>query len=189
MISPTTAQIVAANVRAARQQRGLTLAQLTERSGIAKGTIITVESGRANPTIETLSCLADALALPLTDIVTPAGDDLPTIRRAGVVEAPLDQQRVARWAHSAANELWNLRLQAGHGVDRAAHANGTVEIILVHSGSLRCGPTGELTVLAAGDTITFRADCDHSYRAGPDCDVDATVVMLMPWAAGSHTLR
>lgn len=179
-----TSRLVAINVRAAREQRGLTVLQLAQRSGIAKGTITAVESGRANPTIDTLSAIADALALPLTDLIAPAGDTVPVVRRSRPPQQPLDQQRVARWSSGASTELWHLRLRAGHGVQRPPHADGTVEIVLVHAGALRCGPAAELTTLNPGDAITFPADRDHGYWADGDQDADATVVMLMPSLRG-----
>lgn len=180
----TTSQVVGLNVRASREQRGMTLRQLAERSQVAKGTLSAVESGRANPTIDTLSAIAEALALPLTDLITAPADPLPHVRRSKPVRLPLDQQRVARWAPGAATELWHLRLQAGHGVDRPAHATGTTEIVLLHSGSLRCGPSGDPATLRPGDAITFAADRPHGYRAGDDQDADATVIMLTPTWAG-----
>lgn len=177
-------RLVAVNVRAAREQRGLTVLQLAQRSGIAKGTITAVESGRANPTIDTLSAIADALALPLTDLIAPGSDAGPRVRRSRPADRPLDQQRVARWSSSASTELWHLRLQAGHGIQRPPHADGTVEIILLHAGTLRCGPATDLATLQPGDTITFPADREHGYWADGDHDADATVVMLTPSLRG-----
>lgn len=120
----------------------------------------------------------------LTDLIAPGDDAGVHVRRARPADGPLDQQRVARWSFSASTELWHLRLQAGQGIQRPAHAAGTVEIILLHAGALRCGPAAEPTTLHPGDTITFPADCDHGYWADGDQDADATVVMLTPSRRG-----
>ena len=47
-------QAVAANVRALRMQAGLTLADLAGAAGLGKSTLAQLESGRGNPSVETL---------------------------------------------------------------------------------------------------------------------------------------
>src|SRR5438477_2243033 len=55
---------VMAELKAERERQGLTLAQLAERSGLDKGAISKLETGRqANPTIDTLSRIATGLGL------------------------------------------------------------------------------------------------------------------------------
>jgi ribosome-binding protein aMBF1 (putative translation factor) len=55
---------VMAELKAEREQQGLTLAQLAERSGIDKGAISKLETGRqANPTMDTLSRIAAGLGI------------------------------------------------------------------------------------------------------------------------------
>jgi ribosome-binding protein aMBF1 (putative translation factor) len=55
---------VMAELKAERERQGLTLAQLAERSGIDKGAISKLETGRqANPTVDTLSRLAAGLGI------------------------------------------------------------------------------------------------------------------------------
>lgn len=49
-------------LKAERERQGLTLDAMAERTGIAKGNLSKLESGRApNPTIQTLHRIADAL--------------------------------------------------------------------------------------------------------------------------------
>jgi transcriptional regulator with XRE-family HTH domain len=48
-------------IRHFRQQRGLTIAQLAELSGLHRNTVAQVERGRLNPTTDELQKLADAL--------------------------------------------------------------------------------------------------------------------------------
>jgi ribosome-binding protein aMBF1 (putative translation factor) len=57
---------VMAELKAERERRGLTLAQLAERSGVDKGAIRKLEAGRqANPTVDTLSRIAAGLGIPV----------------------------------------------------------------------------------------------------------------------------
>ena len=50
---------------AARRNHGLTQAQLSEKTGIAQGDISNLETGNANPTLNTLQRLASAMNMRL----------------------------------------------------------------------------------------------------------------------------
>jgi transcriptional regulator with XRE-family HTH domain len=56
-------------VRAFRTRQHLTQEQLAERSGLSQKFIGEIERGVANPTIETVSQLASALALDISDLL------------------------------------------------------------------------------------------------------------------------
>lgn len=52
-----------------RKAQNLTLRQLEEKSGVSKSQINDIENGKANPTIETLALLADALNVDLSELI------------------------------------------------------------------------------------------------------------------------
>ncbi|MCQ4040945.1 helix-turn-helix domain-containing protein [Streptantibioticus rubrisoli] len=67
---------VGPRLRALRQDRGTTLAQLSEQTGISLSTLSRLESGRRKPTLELLLPLAKAHGVPLDDLVgAPATGD------------------------------------------------------------------------------------------------------------------
>ena len=68
---PTAAAVVilGANVRLARQRAGLTQAELAQRAGLGQPAISLIEASQANPTVQTLQQLADALRRPLADLL------------------------------------------------------------------------------------------------------------------------
>src|SRR5688572_33011730 len=63
------AAAVGRNVRALRQQRGLTIDTLAAASGVSRGTVIQVETARGNPSIATLCSLAAALRVGVASLV------------------------------------------------------------------------------------------------------------------------
>src|SRR5438067_2141958 len=65
---------VMAELKAERERQGLTLAQLAKRSGIDKGAISKLETGRqVNPTVDTLSRIAAGLGVRVGLTLQPAG--------------------------------------------------------------------------------------------------------------------
>jgi transcriptional regulator with XRE-family HTH domain len=53
-------------LRALRQQQGLTVADLSQKAGLSGGMLSKIENGQASPSLTTLQALAQALQVPLT---------------------------------------------------------------------------------------------------------------------------
>ncbi len=80
-----------------RQQRGCTLAALSETTGISVSTLSRLESGRRKPSLELLLPIAHAHQVPLDELVgaPPVGDPrvrLKPFRRGDATVVPLTRQ-------------------------------------------------------------------------------------------------
>ena len=60
---------LAANVKRLRESHGLSLAQLADRTGVAKATLFKIESQRTNPTLSTLTSLSTAFSVPVAQLI------------------------------------------------------------------------------------------------------------------------
>jgi transcriptional regulator with XRE-family HTH domain len=58
--------VIANQVRARRQEVGLTMMQVAERTGISKGMLSKIENAQTSPSLTTLARLATALDMPVT---------------------------------------------------------------------------------------------------------------------------
>ncbi|TQF73230.1 cupin domain-containing protein [Rhodococcus spelaei] len=88
---------VGPRLRAVRRQRGATLAQVSESTGISVSTLSRLESGRRRPTLELLLLLARAHQLPLDELVGAPETGDPRIHRRpitrnGVTIIPLTRR-------------------------------------------------------------------------------------------------
>ncbi|MEZ6129290.1 MAG: helix-turn-helix transcriptional regulator [Planctomycetaceae bacterium] len=61
---------VTAALKAAREAKGMSLADVEELTGIGKSSLSLLENGKGNPTLETLKRIADAIGAKLTVMVT-----------------------------------------------------------------------------------------------------------------------
>lgn len=74
---------LAGHLRKLRSDRGLTLQDLAAISQVSRATLSRIENGDVSPTAETLGRLASALALPISQLLTPLEAEFPPlIRRA-----------------------------------------------------------------------------------------------------------
>jgi transcriptional regulator with XRE-family HTH domain len=163
------AEAIGRNVRRLRRRLDLTLDLLAERAGLSKGTVIGVEQARANPSIATLSRLADALGVGVATLIEVG--DTPRVRIKRRTETP------ALWSGDSGSqalflmgtdppdvvELWDWRLVGGDAFDGEAHPDGTIEMLTVLEGLLVVTVGTREQTVEAGDTILFDAVVPHRY--------------------------
>ncbi|MEU6572687.1 XRE family transcriptional regulator [Streptomyces sp. NPDC046805] len=175
--------MLAANLRRARTQRGLSLSELSRRSKIGKATLSQLESGAGNPTIETVFSLSRVLEVPISDLLdTPPTGELTVVRAAetevlsgeGVDLRPL--QRIE--SGDAVVEVFDQRVRAGCRQESLGHV-GT-EHTIVQAGRLGVRVEGEEVELGPGDYVRFDASRPHSYTA---LDGEVRSVLLLQYGA------
>lgn len=164
-----TVNSIGHNIRRLRQHRGMTLNELARSSSTAKATLSNLESGRGNPTLETLLRLADGLGFPLSDILAPQeATTLPTLLRGGELNvisgSAVDLRAFFRFASGpSVTEIYEMEVRVGARQESNGHP-GT-EHITVFDGRLLTGPTDAPVEVAAGDFVSFGAQCQHFYEA------------------------
>jgi transcriptional regulator with XRE-family HTH domain len=162
---------VASNVRALRRDADLTLAELAAQAGLGKSTLAQIESGRANPSVETLWAIAAALRVSFARIVEEARPSLRVVHARDV--PPMRSDETPGWAGrmlSASHrrgtfDLYLVDIEAGGVRHAEAHHPGVVEHIVVVEGRMRVGPSPGAVELGPGDLVTFAADVPHVYEA------------------------
>ena len=70
-----TTQNLASSLTIARTQKGLTIADLSKRSGVPSFAITRLEHGEGNPTLDVLERLAEALEVNLTVLFSEPRED------------------------------------------------------------------------------------------------------------------
>lgn len=170
------ARTIGRRVRAGRTERGWTLDQLAQRSGVSRRMLVNVEQGVTNPSIATLLRLSDALGIGLPALVDNADESAGpvAVRRAG--EAPVMWTSptggcavmVAGTSPPDVTELWDWRLAPGDTYDSEAHRDGTRELLLVINGALDLVVADSTHRLRVGDSAGFDATVPHSYRNPSD---------------------
>ena len=167
----TFVRTVAANVRALRMQADMTLADLASEAGLGKSTLAQLESGKGNPSVETLWAIAAALQVPFARVVEESRPAVRVVRASEV--RPMRAEETPGWAgrlltasHGRGTfDLYALDLEKGAVRHADAHHAGVLEHLVVVVGRLRAGPQDGPVLLEAGDLITFAADVPHVYEA------------------------
>ncbi|MEW2359391.1 XRE family transcriptional regulator [Spirillospora sp. NPDC029432] len=160
--------MLAANLRRARTELGLSLSELSRRSKIGKATLSQLEAGAGNPTIETVFSLSRVLEVPISDLLDPRRPSGMTVVRAAKVEVLRGEGvdlRPLRGIESgdAIFEVYDQRVRADSRQDSLGHV-GT-EHTIVQAGRLGVRVDDREVELGPGDYVGFEARLPHSYIA------------------------
>jgi XRE family transcriptional regulator, regulator of sulfur utilization len=164
--TPDPSTNLADNLRAIREARGLSQAQLAQLAGIPRPTWTHLESGAANPTLSVLIKVAAALQIRLEELLAPPREpgrlvkaaDLATRQRGDVTVRKLLPESLAGL------DLERLDLPAGARMGGVPHGPGTREYLTCERGAVELSVAGATYKLDAGDVVVFRGDQRHGYR-------------------------
>jgi transcriptional regulator with XRE-family HTH domain len=177
---------IGARLRAARRDRGLSLATVAERSGLTKGFLSEVERDLTSPSVGSLLRVCAALDLPVGALF--AAEQGPVVRAAERAPVAFGGQGVDEFQLTPAGERRLLVLQSdiapGGGSGEDPYRLGSdAEFVHVLEGTLEVEVDGARHRLAAGDSMTFDAGAAHTW-ANPSGSRPARVLWVLVPALG-----
>lgn len=179
-------QNVAANLRQARLQGGVSQERLAEMAGISRRMLVNIEAGESNASIATVDKLASALGLSFVDVVRP-----PSLTdKAQALPLRIWQGEQAD-SHASlleslpmpgmALELWRWQLAAADSYYAEADAPGCQELLYVLKGSLQVRLLQQSHTLQAGQSLAFALDQPCSYHnLGVEPCIFTKSVLMVP---------
>jgi transcriptional regulator with XRE-family HTH domain len=154
-------ELLGARIRAARQARGMTLAELAAAADMSTSTLSRLESGKRQANLELLIPISRRLGIRLDDLVHPTAPD-PRVRRdteerGGMRVTPLTPEdspvQTYRVTYPPSQELPQLRMHDGY------------EWCYVLSGKLRLRVGDHDLELARGEAAEFDTRTPHAMSA------------------------
>jgi transcriptional regulator with XRE-family HTH domain len=152
-------------VRSLREQRELTLAQLSAASGVSVAVISKLERNQQSAELETIYRLARAFGLSATDLL--ALTESPLAHRTGEKSYRSGDFKFRQIRYANVVGLLGSA-PAGSKVSRPEIHHDDTEVCWVIEGKLRLSLPHEEVLLAAGESIQFDAIQQHTYEALAD---------------------
>ncbi len=154
---------LAATLRAFRNSRAMTLAQVSALSGISIAHLSRLENGERSPSVKVLLQLSRALGISMGELAgeAPAAGEAHISRRADRPEISLGDGRMISLSdpRSTSLQALELTLLPGRRGESAVHLGE--EWIHVITGSVDVDVDGAVTTLRRGDAMHFRAERPH----------------------------
>lgn len=158
---------IARNLKRVRKEKGLTLDELAEISGVSKSMLSEIERGGTNPTILVLWKIAEGLKTPLTRLMTEDDLAFTLVRRSQqtVIDKTDGYQIFSIFPYYEAHktEILNLEIAPHARLSNSGHKNGLDEVVFVVRGEVRLTLGDETLRLEAGDTVRFKGELAHAF--------------------------
>lgn len=165
----TTANTLTAignRIRELRQARGLTLQSLADACDLSQSMLSLVERGRASPSIGSLIVIANALGVPMSDLVVeqPADDSKFVVRRGDqrVIKTATNViRRLMREDRSRGVSIAMNEYQPNTGANADPITHDGYEYGVVLEGTLTVEINGTTHILNEGDLISYSSRRPH----------------------------
>jgi XRE family transcriptional regulator, regulator of sulfur utilization len=161
-------QNIAHNLIKLRKSMGLTQQQLAKTSGMTRAAIALLESGSANPTLESMLKITQGLKISIEELLANPwiecqlikAADIPRDKRSrsGIILKKLLPDKLP------ATEFDELTLEPNLSLTGAPHIDGAREYFTCIQGKILVGVLGQKFIIQKGDVLSFPGDKPHSYK-------------------------
>jgi XRE family transcriptional regulator, regulator of sulfur utilization len=170
-----------------RQLRALSLDELSRLAGVSKSMLSQIERNQANPTVAVVWRLANALGVPLgqlldgerpalPSITTVAGHATPSLRSP---DGKCELRILGPIELAGQFEWYELTVQPGGRLESEAHEPGSREhLTVLGDGSLQVRSGTDVSTLQANETARYVVDVPHSISNPTSAVVHALMVVV-----------
>jgi transcriptional regulator with XRE-family HTH domain len=153
---------VGAQIKRWRAERGLTLAAVSERSGLNVGYLSQIENDKASPSLSCLATLSEALEVPIAWFFM---GEVPPPKVVRAADRPHDehegQVRIELVDGGASRDVSIVEAVAPAGSRAGLHAHTGDEHHVVLSGRWRMSQGDHVVELGAGDYLRWDGTIPH----------------------------
>ena len=181
--SDSTGACIAGNMKLLRKDQNLSQEQLSERSGVPRSTIASLERGEGNPTLQVLMGISQGLGVTIAELLAHRQPRAALYTRDSHSRVPY-QIITAGKASSTANLdtlrlspanaryliIEEIRLKKGEKCLSTPHPPGTEEYFYPIEGDFQLEVGNDHFSVQSGDVLCFDGDQVHSYACSDKHD-------------------
>ena len=163
-------------LRELRRERGLTIPQVAERTGLTNGFLSQLERDLSSASLSSLARICEALGVRIGDVTDPipVGED-------EVFELPGQTHVLLTPGSERRFHVTESHVPPGGASGNEPHTlPADVELVYVAAGSLELRVRDEMTVLRAGESFTYSPREPHSWRNASDLDEVVVLWLAVP---------
>ena len=177
--------IIAKNLKRLREEKALSLNELSKMTDVSKSMLGQIERYEANPTVSTIWKIANGLKISCTELMSMPEADFEIVDKSQVQPLIEDEGKVRIFPvfpfdNTTRFETYSIEIDNRGYLASEAHQQGTQEFITVFSGELTININGEDFVVTKGNSIRFKADKPHVYKNIGDTICSLSMVIYYP---------
>ncbi len=157
-------------IRQLRREKGMTLTEIADKTGIAQATLSRIETGTMIGTVESHAKIAEMLGVPLSELYAETGAAAAQAAHLSKSKRPVHHHKNAQvellTPESGSRKISAVlvTLQAGAETPAEQSPRGTGKLIYVLEGEACVRIGQEDYIIKAGESLTFEADCQHQLK-------------------------
>ena len=169
-------------LRRLREERGISMRELSRISGLSANALSMIERGLTSPSVSTLYRLTDALNVPITALFRQTENQQPLVFRSASertrVPFPLGLwEGLGGEAFTGRLQPFMLTLESGAESGREKIVHTGSEFVMCLRGKLEYEVEGKYYSLEAGDSLLFAARMAHRWH-NPGTTVTNAIVVI-----------
>lgn len=161
--------VIAENLKRLREERKLSLDNVSKLSGVSKSMLGQIERNEVNPTVTTVWKISNGLKISFTQLMSRPETEIEIIDKANIQPLVEDNGKVRNFPLFPFDitrrfELFTVEIDENGLLNSEAHPQGTQEFITVFSGEVTIHTNNEIFVVPTGTSMRFKADSPHVYH-------------------------
>jgi len=172
---------VGVQIRKWRVERGLTLANVAERSGLNVGYLSQIENDKASPSLQCLTAIGAALEVPAAWFLI---EDVPAPYVVRAKDRPVTESPLGRVAHVDGRGSRDVSIievtSTERGARVGAHAHAGEEHHLVLRGTFRMTQGEHVIEIGPGDYVRWDGTIPHDGESTSDDGGSMLIIRIRP---------
>ncbi|WP_079507537.1 helix-turn-helix domain-containing protein [Mesobacillus jeotgali] len=151
---------IGTKIRAIRNRKKITIAQMCEGTGLSKGFISNVENNNTSPSISTLSTIAEFLGVPLPYLLLEKKQHMRVIRKEARTNSSFHNLKIEHLASKGGLRTMIVEFPPGASIGEP-HSHEGEESHLVLKGKILAEQGEDSFIIEEGDSFSWNASVPH----------------------------
>ncbi|MFC4798992.1 helix-turn-helix domain-containing protein [Neobacillus sp. GCM10023253] len=173
---------IGSKIRAIRNRKKITIAQMCDGTGLSKGFISNVENNNTSPSINTLQTIANYLEIPLPYLLLEKKQHMRVVKKNERTYSSFNELKIEHIASIGGLRLMSVEFPPGASMGEA-NAHEGEESHLVLEGKVLAEQGEDSYMLEEGDSFSWNASVPHFVKNIGD---QKAVILIATYTDSEH---
>ena len=151
---------IGSKIRAIRNKKNITIAQMCKETGLSKGFISNVENNNTSPSINTLQSIANFLEVPLPYLLLEEKQHMRVIRKDERGSSTFNNLKIEHLTSQGKLRMMSVEFSPGASMGEL-HAHEGEECHIVMQGKVLAEQGEDSVIVEEGDSFSWNASVPH----------------------------
>jgi quercetin dioxygenase-like cupin family protein len=151
---------IGTKIRAIRNRKKITIAQMSDGTGLSKGFISNVENNNTSPSISTLNTIATFLGVPLPSLLLEKKQHMHVVKKEERTTSTFNNLKIEHLTSKGGLKMRIVEVPPGASIGEP-HSHEGEESHLVLEGKILAEQGEDSVIVEKGDSFSWNASVPH----------------------------